>query len=300
MVRLPKLKKPPSGPKLKLKGESPPTAAPPRKGVIRGEIEYPWGTVAHATVTLGEKSVVSDGAGKYEISGLDPGDYRVEVKVPFPGYETTSQSAALVGDEEKVVDFYLDFEKTIVHGFVYGPEAKPIAGAAVSGGMSGKDVETALTDEKGYFKFDRASPGYQFIRVNARGYVGQNQDFTAKRNEETKLDFHLVLGSCKIYGLLLDENEKPLEGELVLSLASGVILQTTQSSAATGYYEFAVLPDTYNVLAKGPEHQSKGWRGPVSAHQKLDFRLELRVSLRMPQSSGSGPTVDLSRIRSGW
>jgi hypothetical protein len=273
MVRLPKRKKKlPSEPKPKVNEISPPSEEPTKKLAIRGEIKYPWGAVAHANITVGGKSAESDREGKYEIVDLDPGDYSVQVKVPFPGYETSPQNVTVAAGETEVVDFYLDFEKTIVHGFVYGAEGKPIAGATLSGVMSGKDVLTAATDEKGHFKFDKASPGYQFIRINAPGYMGQTQDFTAKKNEETKLEFRLTPAACKIHGIVTDTGGKPLRAEVHLSKSS-VIVQRTWSNTETGYYEFPVLPDTYSLLANAAGHISNGWRGSVSADTKVDFKL---------------------------
>jgi len=303
MVRLPRRKKKlPPEPKPKVSEVSPPLEEPAKKLAIRGEIKYPWGAVAHATITVGGKSAESDQEGKYEIVDLDPGDYSVQVKVPFPGYQTTPQNVTVTAGETKVVDFYLEFEKTIVHGFVYGAEGKPIAGATLSGVMSGKDVLTAATDEKGHFKFDKASPGYQFIRINAPGYMGQTQDFTAKKNEETKLELHLTPGTCKIFGTLLDEDDKPLRGEVVLSSASGAILQKTESNSETGYYELSVLSGTYNLLAKRSGYRSEGWRGSVSADQKHDFKLEPIMPIKESQSPGASPMpeVDYRRPRQRW
>jgi hypothetical protein len=248
---------------------------------------------------VGDRSTVADGTGKYEIAAVDPGVYDVSSKAPFPGYEAAPQSVTLAAGEIRIVDFYLDFEKTMVHGSVYGADGKPIVGATLSGVMSGKDVETAVTDDKGYFKFERASPGCQFLRVNAAGYVGQTRDFTAGKGEETMLEFHLTPGSCKVHGTVLDENDRPLRVEVVLSSESGLILQKTQSNGETGYYEFAVLPGTYNLLAMGSDYQSKGWRGVVSADQKLDFKLEPSMALRVSSSSPS-PMPDVSRVRLPW
>ena len=301
MVRLPRRKKVPSEPKIKANEASPALEEATKKLAIRGEVKYPWGPVARATITVGGKSAESDQEGKYEIPDLDPGDYTVEVKVPFPGYETVPQNVTLAAAEAKVVDFYLDFEKTIVHGYVYGAEGKPIAGATVSGVMSGKDVETATTDEKGYFKFDKASPGYQFVRINAAGYMGHTHDFTAKKNEETKLEFRLTLGTCKISGTVLDANDKPLRSAIILSSASGAILQKTESNAETGYYELSVLPGTYNLLAKGIDYLSEGWRGSISADRKVDFKLEPHVPLDISSEKSSFVLqYDPRRPRAKW
>ncbi|WP_455363316.1 MSCRAMM family protein [[Eubacterium] cellulosolvens] len=297
-MRLPRRKKSPP----KTKGESSRPTALPVKQTVRGQIKYPWGGVAYAIVSIGGRSVTAGRDGKYEITDIDAGTHIVSAKAPFPGYEPASQDAALPVGETKVVDLYLDFEKTLVHGYVYGADGKPLAGATVSGIMSGKDVETAVTDEKGYFRFDRASPGYQFVRINAAGYMGQTHDFTAKKNEETKLDFHLTPGTCRIYGTVVDENDKPLRSAVILSSGSGVILQKTETSTETGYYELSVLPGTYNLLAKGTDYRSEGWRGSISADRKVDFKLEPHVPLDISRSAKSSfvPKYDPRRPRMKW
>ena len=283
-------KKAPSKPKPKVKKKPARPEALAEKGTIRGEVSYPWGTVGYATVTVGDRSTVADTAGKYEILVMNPGAYNVTAKAPFPGYEAPAQNVTVAAGETKVVDFYLDFEKTPVHGHVYGEDGKPVAGATLSGVISGKDVATAVSDDKGYFRFENASPGNQFIRVNAAGYMAGTRDFDAKKGDETKLEFHLTPASCKVHGTVLDENDRPLWAEIVLSSESGIIFQKTQSNAETGYYEFPVVPGTYGLLATASDHQSKGWRGQISSDQKLDFKLESSISLRYPATPSSPPS----------
>ena len=140
---------------------------------------------------VGEKAALSNNEGKYEVSALEPGPYNIAAEAPFPGYEATPQKIEVLTGESKTVDIYLDFKKTTVDGHVYDQAGKPIAGATLSGVLSGKDMETVTTDEQGYFKFDRATPGDRFIRVNARSFMGQTLDFTAKDRETTSLEFKL-------------------------------------------------------------------------------------------------------------
>lgn len=283
MVRL-FSRKSPSKPKAKSKPRPAQTLA--EIGRIRGEIKYPWGTIPHATVRAGNRLAISDGAGKYEIPGLDPGVYSVSVDPPFPGYEAEAQNVTVVGGETKAVDFYLDFEKVVIDGHVYGRDSKPIVGATVSGVMCGKDIrgETTVTDEIGYFKFERASPGSQFIRVNAAGYMSQTRDFAAKKGENMQLEFHLTPASCKVHGTVVDEKGRPLGAEVFLSSELGAILDKRKSNTETGYYEFAVLPGTYNLLANATEYLSKGWRGQISADTKVD----LKLSSMRPESLADG------------
>jgi protocatechuate 3,4-dioxygenase beta subunit len=248
--------------------------APPKPGNVRGEIKYPWGTVAQATVIVGTRSVLSDYEGRFEVVGMKPGDYSIDVRAPFPGYEAPPTKVTVVSGETAVVDVYLDFERAIVHGHVYDQDGKPVAGASLSGVIGGKEAVTTSTDDKGYFKFENASPGAQYIRVSAPGYMAKTLDFTASKSEETKLDFNLTKAAHKLHGTVSDENGRPLRAEMVLSSSARIILQKGFSDGETGYYEFPVLPGTYGLLATVPEYQSEGWRGDITSDTKVDLNLK--------------------------
>ena len=87
---------------------------------------------------------------------------------------------------------FLEFERTLVQGLVHNKNGIPIVGAGLSGARSGYVEITVMTDEKSYFKLENASPGHQFIRVNAQAYMTETNDFDAKKCEETNLEFHLT------------------------------------------------------------------------------------------------------------
>ena len=131
----------------------------------------------------------------------------------------------------------------------------------MSGVRSGKDMETAVTDEKGYFRFERGlSPGNLFVRINAAGYMGQIQDLVPRKEEKTELEIHLTSGTCKVHGTVTDKKGRPLHGEIRLQLMSALILMTTESKADTGHYEFSVLPGSYDIIVNVPEYQVEIWR----------------------------------------
>lgn len=285
---VPAAKPEPGSPEAAMPG---PSHKPPEFGTIRGEVKYPWGTVARAsikaqgitvaqeaaaaqaTVEVMDRDVITDSAGKYEIPTVEAGSYTVTVEPPFPGYGGAPEKVVVTAGQISYVDFYLDYLKTLVHGYVYDKDGKSIAGASVSEVLCGKGMKSTLTDGTGYFKFDDATPGNLFIRVNAPGYMGETRDFAAKMGERTKLEFHLTKGGCKIHGAIFDQKGDPLSGEIILSSESGVILHKTPSNAETGYYEFSVVPGTYNVLAVVWGYLSQGWKGPVSADTKVDIKL---------------------------
>jgi hypothetical protein len=243
------------------------------QGTINGIVKYPWGIVKNAKVVIGERYGFADGDGKYEITGATPGNHAVTAQAPFPGYEVQIQEVDIGAGETKTVDFYLDFEKAVVDGHVCNQDGQPIAGAILDGVRSGKDMETRVTDEKGYFKFERATPGNLFVRVNAAGHMGEIRDFVAKKGEKTELEFRLVRGTCKISGIVTDKTGRPLHGEIRAQLTSGLILMKTNSNAETGYYEFSVLPETYDIVVSVEGYQADVWRGKISEDTTVNFKL---------------------------
>jgi hypothetical protein len=249
------------------------SGAAAEKGTIAGTVSYPWGIVKGAKVFVGEKTVLSNNEGKYEASLLDPGPYSVTAEAPFPGYEAAPQRVELLAGEIKTVDILLDFKKTIVDGHVYDRDGKPIAYALLSGVLSGKDMEKATTDENGFFRFDKVTPGDRFIRINAKGFMGQTLDFTAKEGVTTSLEFKLQPSSCVVQGTVKDSDGKPMMAEVLL-LTKGIVNQKTMSDTNTGHFEFYILPGFYEILAVAPYYRTKGWSGNISAEQRVDLTLE--------------------------
>ncbi len=245
-----------------------------KKGIIRGTITYPWGTVQNATVKAGEISIASNNLGKYEFPSLEPGSYNIEVHAPFPGYEKSAQKVEVAAGETKGLDIHLDFEKAVVEGHVYDVNGKPVAGANLSGVLYGKDMQTATTDDEGYFKIDKVTPGDRFMRVNARGYVAETKDFTANKEGATVVEFRLQPASFKVYGVVKDESGKPVQAEILL-MRMGIVVQKTNSDVATGSYEFPVMPGIYEINAMASGYQPRGWHGSVSADMKVDFSMAL-------------------------
>lgn len=231
---------------------------------------------------MGTKAVLSNQEGKYEVSALDPGVYSVAVEAPFPGYEAKLQQTEVLGGETKTVDVYLDFKKTTVGGYVYDSDGKPISGAVLSGVLSGSDMDSTWTNEQGYFRFERVSPGDRFIRVNAKGFMGQTLDFTANEGQTNNLEFKLSAASCAIRGNVFDSDGKPLRAE-VMMLAKGIVNQKTFSNPSTGQFEFYILPGFYEVIVTAPGYEPKAWTGNVSTDQKVDFTLKILPPAEPPQ-----------------
>lgn len=238
---------------------------------ISGTVRYPWGTVAGAIVATMNKSVVSDADGKYRIRELAPGVYTLACRAPFPGYEAQPKTIEVSASELNAVDIFLDFEKAILEGTVCDQAKKPVNGAVVLGVLCGKDVKTTTTDSQGHFRFDEASPGHQFIRVNAKGFMGEVRDLQVRKDETTTADFELKFAPCKLHGTVIDSTGQPLRAEIVLRKGDVIIEKT--ASDETGHYEFSLLPGIYGLQARAPEYGPQGWRGEVMLDTKVDLKL---------------------------
>jgi hypothetical protein len=250
--------------------------------VIRGEVTYPWGKVAKAIVKVKERisptnesaksgsAAESTKAAESLSSTSDSGNY----EAPFPGYDAVPKDIVLAPGETKVLDFVMDFEKTLVEGHVLDEDGKPIPYARLSEVKCGKYNDNTTTDATGYFRFDNASPGNLFIRVNAAGFMSETRDFTARKGETTTLEFRLVMATCKIFGIITDDEGHPLAGEIHLSSESRVLIEKAVSDPQTGHYECPILPGTYGILANAPGHFSEGWRGVISKDTELNLKLK--------------------------
>jgi hypothetical protein len=252
--------------------EAPPTAPEELpKGIIRGKVSYPWGIVKDAKIVAGKKIVYSDSTGNFEITPVEPGSYNILAEAPFPGYEAQPQNVDIQEGETKVVDIYFDFKKATVEGHVYDHEGKPIADATLSGVLSGKDMESVRTDQEGFFRFSKVTPGDRFIRVNAQGFLGETRDFTAVEKQPTALDFHLMPATCKVSGTITDTEDKPLSAEVLL-VKGGIVIQKTRTNE-TGYYEFPAVPARYEVLPLVPGYSPRSWSGEVKTDVNANFSL---------------------------
>jgi protocatechuate 3,4-dioxygenase beta subunit len=256
-----------------VEADAAPTAAEEvPKGIIRGKVTYPWGIVKDAKVAVGEKTALSDSSGNYEIAALEPGSYNVVAEAPFPGYEVLPQTVEIEGSETKVLDIYFDFKKATVEGHVHDQEGKAISGATLSGVLSGKDMESVKTDQEGYFRFSKVTPGGRFMRVNAQGFLGETRDFKAVENQPTTLEFRLTPATCKVSGTITDTEGNPLGAEVLL-LKGGIVIEKTRTNAETGHYEFPAVPARYEILPIVPGYSPRSWSGEVKTDVNANFSL---------------------------
>jgi hypothetical protein len=158
-----------------------------------------------------------------------------------------------------------------------------IEGAVVSGVLAGNDTESAVTDSEGHFIFDKANPGHQFIRVNAKGFMGEVRDLETKKGATAIADFQMTSGQYRLHGTVTDPEGKALRAEVVIRNPSDIVIERISSDPETGYFEANLLPGTYGVLATAPGHRAVGWRGEVSKDTMLNLKFEPPAGLTRPK-----------------
>ena len=240
---------------------------------VKGRVSYFGEWIRGATVTVDKSSTLTGNDGKYELTGLRPGKHAVLVEPPA-GYARTTRPVDLQAGRVTIVDFTIQ-RAVDIEVSVRGTGGEPIAGATVSGILTGLAVETQKTDDRGFVRFSDVPLGSYFLRASAEGYMGAVKDFQIEEGQEVaNINFNLEKGACRLSGRVSEVGGTPVSAELNL-LSSGVVIGTV-ATAKDGLYDFSGLnPGMYQITVTAPGHHSTDWFGYASDEkQVVDFILE--------------------------
>ncbi len=189
--------------------------------------------VGGATVVLnwksGEKAAISNAKGEYEITGLNPGDYKL--KVSAQGFDAFETDVSLPADLALEIDAPLqpppgatqtglapvlapadgpvhpkepapsaaamavqDGPKVpgaSLNGSVTDPSGAVIPGATASVTGSG-GTRTATADEKGQYLLPGLAPGAYKLKVSAKGFADFDTDVTLAADQSLEIDAALA------------------------------------------------------------------------------------------------------------
>ena len=179
-----------------------------------------------------------DGDGNYQTKTGDEGEYIISeipvgefvVSASAKGYETESESAIIEFGDITTLDFELipcDYENSgSVNGIVRDKYSQaPIADARIFVRVidftpgCGSPMHKVISDEDGFFSFEKLPSGTHSIAAWAKGYIKYSGEVTLETGESTEYDIELdslwVGPTGILEGYVIDSKGDPVEGAAV-------------------------------------------------------------------------------------
>ncbi len=248
-----------------------------RLGAIRGVVRDPLGRPAQGAVRawrvggneLGaeivEHGATLDGTGRFTLTGLVPGLYRLVVEPREQAHlEALLERVRATAGEETAVEVDLEWAAAVA-GRVLAPPG-PVARPRVEVLRDGKRVGTAAADEAGRFRLKGLSPGPVLLLVHGMSGSPPRRlvarlEAQATRDDAT-VDVHLGAPAA-MRGRLMDESGAPLPGAPVFAVLSLTPPVTSHADApyaqavtdAEGRFTLPhLIPGRWRVEAFGDGH----------------------------------------------
>lgn len=261
---------------------------------------------------LGDRAVLSDREGAFELVGLEPGS--TVVLASHRDYVIGRSDPVVVALEGEPAEVEIEMSTgSGVFGRALDRFGRPVAGAIViaaspanmsgEGRANGGALYQGRTDAAGQYRIERMAPGGYFLvltrgdeALNPVSFLGTlNFDLvTVPPGERVEYDIlDSSSGATRVFGRVLDAGRPVNRGAITaLSFEAesvlGLDLKITQIGA-DGSFEFAGLaPGEYqfNIDAQG----RRGVRVRAEIPDAPDFQLDLRF----PEGSIEGRVVDAS------
>jgi len=138
-------------------------------------------------VTAGALSALSDGTGRYTLSGVSPGIANVAIRAA--GFDGAQLSVNVVPGVVTPLDFVLVKATAIITGTITDVDTgRALSGATVFAGGLG----TIKTGFGGQYTFSGVPAGQFQISVSATRYFSQHTTVQAVDHQTAELDFELV------------------------------------------------------------------------------------------------------------
>lgn len=177
-------------------------------------------------VTAPAPSTLTDANGVFELDGIPGGT--VKLMAEHRGYLafTTESLAVRAGEVLDGVEITL-LRESVVSGIVRGPDGATVEGAVVKvaldtteglgsmvAGMFGGAWTSATTEADGTYRVGGLTGGSRTVRVEARGFLHEEEAVQVPDEGSAALDFELRPG-YRLEGLVLTPNGEPAAGARV-------------------------------------------------------------------------------------
>ncbi|UTE75620.1 carboxypeptidase regulatory-like domain-containing protein [Rossellomorea sp. KS-H15a] len=205
-------------------------------------------------------SVLTDGSGEYEFTGLDPREYRVVFSAD--GYTSEVFRVFLTNGEVQTLNAELGRRPATIRGRVTDANTgEPIQSAGVITVISGSGIIVAstLTDQEGNYILTGLSAGDYNVIFSADGYVSQTVMIRLSTGEMAIINAALESNPATLTGFVRDAATlSPIENALIqVFKPDGTLIGTTLSDM-NGNYTISGLPGgTLVIIARATGYQSQ-------------------------------------------
>lgn len=200
---------------------------------------------ARVSTFFSSKSVVStDGAGEFELGGLDPDRDRHTLVVRKEGFLLLSERVDTTAEGEARAELTLE-RGVSVGGFVVDEDGAPVPGAELYIGFdpSALDRVDAVAHDDGSYEFPTVASGSQTLVVQRRGFAPHSEVLELPAAGELFPELTITLGAAHhIAGRVLDEAGRPRVGANVSMRFRGDYLDGRTQTDEAGRFRVDGLP----------------------------------------------------------
>lgn len=231
-------------------------------GVEGTVVDENGNAVANATVTIYgdgvEEELSTNAEGKFALTGLRPGNYRVEVAATTE-YGATAGTFTVEPGSTATLTLEVNRNKSTVSGQVSDDAHQVIEGADVTiTDVEGTVVATETTDADGNFTVENLAPGTYTAAIDeTETHNADSKEFTVVAGEFTDL-VTLTAGrkAGTLVGQVVDaDTGKPITGATLTLIANGADAADGKNITVNGEGAFEVPVDAgkYTLQVESPE-----------------------------------------------
>lgn len=253
--------------------------------------------LAGVNVQIGNKTVITDAEGKWEIVDLFEGNYTVVASKE--GYTPASKDVTLANQEFRtevaLTLVAVTSDGYTVQGIIVDIFGNKIAGVTVQVG----DKQT-VTNTEGEWEITGLSEGDYTVVPTKSGYHFISKDITLGDQEVTEVELEPATGGFKAFGTIKDKFNEPMVGVTIQVYSkteeSAEPVATTVTDEDGNWGIIGLFEGGYTVIASKDGYLFKSQSCFVSENQNCEPKLSkpdslLQVTMNAPKTVKQGENV---------